>query len=255
MHESLVARAGLDRDLQIAHKVQLSFLPKRPPELPSYEFDAHYEPALDVGGDYYDFILLPGPRVAVMLGDVAGKGVSAALLMAKISSDARFSMLTEPDPARAVFKLNVLMQEAGMLDRFVTLAACLLDPSKHEVTCVNAGHLPPLLIRRASGKVEEAMSRDLAGFPLGVSDGTPYESQTVKLEPGDCVLLFTDGVTDAKNKQEQEFQLDGVHKVLGSQGPWKPRALAEHLMKAVQQHALGCKQHDDITVAAFGRMA
>lgn len=253
MHESLVARAGLERDLQIAHKVQLSFLPRRPPELPGYEFGAHYEPALEVGGDYYDFIVLPGPRVAIMCGDVAGKGVSAALLMAKVSSDARFSMLTEPDPAKAVCKLNVLMQEAGMLDRFVTLVAGLLDPGRHEVTFVNAGHLPPLVVRKASGKVEEAMARDLAGFPLGVADGAPYEAQTVELAPGDCVLLFTDGVTDAKNRQEQEFQIDGVHKVL-AHGPWTPRDMAEKLMHTVKQHALGCKQHDDITVAAFGRM-
>jgi phosphoserine phosphatase RsbU/P len=254
MHESLIARAQVDRDLQFAHKVQLSFLPKRPPELPGYEFGAHYEPALEVGGDYYDFIVLPGPRVAVMCGDVAGKGVSAALLMAKISSDARFSMLTEPDPARAVYKLNALMQEAGMLDRFVTLAACLLDPTRHEVTFVNAGHLPPLIIRKVSGKFEEAMSRDLAGFPLGVADGAPYEAQTVALAPGDSVLLFTDGVTDAKNRQEQEFQIDGVHKVL-AQGLGTPRAMAEKLMQTVKQHAVGCKQHDDITIAAFGRMA
>ncbi len=254
MHETLVARAGLERDLQIAHKVQLSFLPKRPPELPGYEFGAHYEPALEVGGDYYDFIVLPGPRVAVMCGDVAGKGVAAALLMAKVSSDARFSMLTESDPGKAVFKLNALMQEAGMLDRFVTLVACLLDPTRHEVTFVNAGHLPPLIIRNAAGIVEEAMSRDLAGFPLGVADGAPYEAQTVALTPGDCVLLFTDGVTDAKNKQEQEFQLDGVHKVL-AEGPWAPRTVAEKLMHTVKQHSVGCKQHDDITITAFGRMA
>jgi len=234
--------------------VQLSFLPKRMPELAGYEFAAHYEAALQVGGDYYDFIPLPGPRVAVMLGDVAGKGVSAALLMAKISSDARFSMLTEPNPAQAVFKLNVLMQEAGMLDRFVTLAACVLDPSRHEVTFVNAGHLPPLVYRKATGKVEEAMVRDLAGFPLGVTEGLPYEALTVALEPGDCVLLFTDGVTEAKNKQDQEFQMEGVHAVL-RQGPCTPCAMAERVVNAVKQHALGCRQHDDITVAAFGRIA
>src|SRR5207244_653810 len=101
----------------------------------------------------------------IMIGDVAGKGVPAALLMAKVSSDARFCMLTEPDPAQAIFKLNELMQEAGMLDRFVTLSAGLLDREKHKVTFVSAGHMPPVLLRRASGKFEEAVSRDIAGFP------------------------------------------------------------------------------------------
>jgi serine phosphatase RsbU (regulator of sigma subunit) len=233
--------------------VQLSFLPKRPPQLAGYEFAAHYEPALEVGGDYYDFIPLPGSRAAVMLGDVAGKGVSAALLMAKISSDARFSMLTEPAPAQAVFKLNALMQEAGMLDRFVTLAACLLDTSRHDVTFVNAGHLPPLVYHHTTGKFEEAMARELAGFPLGVIEGVPYQAHTVALEPGDSVLLFTDGVTEAKNKQDKEFQMEGVYSTL-SQGPYTPKVMAERLVNAVKQHALGCKQHDDITVASFGRM-
>jgi serine phosphatase RsbU (regulator of sigma subunit)/pSer/pThr/pTyr-binding forkhead associated (FHA) protein len=252
MHESLVARAGLDRDLKLAHQVQLSFLPKRPPQLPGYEFAAHYEPALEVGGDYYDFIPLPGARVAIMLGDVAGKGVSAALLMAKISSDARFCMLTEPNLGQAVFKLNALMQEAGMLDRFVTLTACVLDSTRHEVSFVNAGHLPPLLYRKQTDKIDEGMPRDLAGFPLGVADGFPYEAHTVPLQPGDSVLLFTDGVTDAKNHQDRQFQMSGV---LGAmqQRPCTPRAMSERLVNAVKQHALGCKPHDDITVACFGR--
>jgi sigma-B regulation protein RsbU (phosphoserine phosphatase) len=173
--------------------------------------------------------------------------------MAKVSSDARFTMLTEAGPAQAVVRLNALMQEAGMLDRFVTLAACVLDPSQHQVAFVNAGHLPPLIYRKASGNIEEGLNRDLGGLPLGVAEDYPYQAQTVTLEPGDCVLLFTDGVTEAKNKQDKQFLLDGVTRVF-RQGPTTPRAVAERLVTAVKQHALGCKQHDDITIAAFGRV-
>ena len=108
MHESLVARAGLERDLKLAQQVQLSFLPKAFPQKPGYEFWAHYESASEVGGDYYDFIPLPGGRLGVMIGDVAGKGVPAALLMAKVSSDARFTVLTEKNLADAIGKLNEL---------------------------------------------------------------------------------------------------------------------------------------------------
>jgi serine phosphatase RsbU (regulator of sigma subunit) len=220
--------------------------------VPGYEFFAHYESALEVGGDYYDFIPLPGSRLGVMVGDVAGKGVPAALLMAKVSSDARFSMLTEKSPADAVYRLNELMQEAGLLDRFVTLAAGLLDPAQNEVTFVNAGHLPPLVYRKATGQIAEGMDRELAGFPLGVADGIPYESSKLVLNPGDSVLLFTDGVTEAKNKQDAEFQLDGVYAAL-KEGPYTPKAMGEKVIKAVKQHALGCKQHDDITIVCFGR--
>jgi serine phosphatase RsbU (regulator of sigma subunit)/pSer/pThr/pTyr-binding forkhead associated (FHA) protein len=254
MHASLVARAALETDLKVAHQVQLSFLPKRPPVVNGYEFFAHYESALEVGGDYYDFIPLPGGRLGVMIGDVAGKGVSASLLMAKVSSDARFCMLTEPNPADAVFKLNELMQEAGLLDRFVTLSAGLLDTEKHRVTFVSAGHMPPVLLRRASGKLEEAVSRDLAGFPLGVADGIPYDACSVTLDPGDVVLLFTDGVTDAKNKQNADFQMEGIQAALNQPGTMTVQAIGQRLITAVRQHSLGCKQHDDITIVCFGRM-
>jgi serine phosphatase RsbU (regulator of sigma subunit) len=254
LHENLVARAGLERDMKLAQQVQLSFLPKRSPQAPGYEFHAHYEPALEVGGDYYDFIPLPNQRIAIMLGDVAGKGVPAALLMAKVSSEGRFCMLTQQTPGEAIFKLNEQMQEAGMLDRFVTLAAGVLDYTTHQVAVVNAGHLPPLVYRKALDKVVEAAPRDLAGFPLGVSDGIPYESCNIALEPGDCVALFTDGVTEAKDKSGRDFEMKGALEVLQN-GPKTPKAMCERLVAAVKQHAAGLKQHDDITVACFGRTA
>jgi serine phosphatase RsbU (regulator of sigma subunit) len=252
LHEDLLARDRLQRDLKLAQQVQLSFLPHQLPQLPGYEFFAHYESAQEVGGDYYDFIPLPGRKLAVMLGDVAGKGVAAALMMAKISSDARFCMLTETDPAQAVVRLNELLHQAGLVDRFVTLSAALLDPSKHQVTLINAGHLPPLVYRAATGKVEEASSRDAAGFPLGVIEDYQYEASTFRVDPGDCVVVFTDGITESKNKQDKDFHIEGVYALL-REGPYLPQAVGDRLIKAVKQHAAGCKQHDDITVVCFGR--
>ena len=252
MHETLIARANLERDLKTAHQVQLSFLPKKPPQAPGYEFYAHYEPAQEVGGDYYDFIPLPGGKLGVMVGDVAGKGVQAALLMAKVTSDARFCMLTEKSPADAIFKLNELMQEAGMLDKFVTLGAGLLDPASHQVTFVNAGHLAPLWFQKASGNIVEALTRDAGGFPLGVAEGIPYDAVTVALSPGDVVVLFSDGITEAKNREGKDFGNDGVLTTLQS-GPMTASTMGKRLVNAVRQHSAGCKQHDDITVVSFGR--
>lgn len=252
MHETIVNRAGLERDLKLANQVQKSFLPKKLPQPTGYEFAAHYESAQEVGGDYYDFIPLPGGRFGIMIGDVAGKGVPAALLMAKVSADARFCTLTEPDLATAVGKLNEQMQEAGLLDRFVTLGAGLLDPAKHDVTFVNAGHMPPLIYRKELNKFEEGMARDLAGYPLGVAEGIPYDSVVLSLAPGDCVLLFTDGITEAKNKSDHEFQLEGVLTTLKACAK-SPKAMVDALLGAVKEHAKGCKQHDDITIVAFGR--
>ncbi len=252
MHETLVARAGLERDLKLAHQVQRSFLPKKLPQVAGYEYFAHYEPAQEVGGDYYDFIALPAGRLAILIADVAGKGVPAALLMSKVSSDARFTLLTEPTLADAVFKLNELMQEAG-IDSFVTLGACLLDPSRHELTLVSAGHLPPVVYYHKTGKLEEAAIRDAGGLPLGVSEGIPYEAITLTLNAGDVMVLFTDGITEAKNKQEAQFQMTGVNAVL-NQGPMTAKAMGERLVAAVKKHSLGCQQHDDITVVSFGRV-
>src|SRR5262245_853962 len=151
MHEARLAQERLTRDLELARQVQRGFLPQNPPAAAGYEFFGYYEPALSVGGDYYDFIELPGKRTAALIGDVAGKGVPAALLMAKISADAKFCMLTQSNPAKAVTELNAKMSAAGLAERFVTLAACVLDQNTHKVTLVNAGHPSPLLYHSSTG--------------------------------------------------------------------------------------------------------
>lgn len=253
LHKVIVQRAGLERDLRLAHQVQLSFLPKSWPRIEGYTFFAHYESAQEVGGDYYDYIPLPGQRVAAMLGDVAGKGVPAALLMAKVSSDARYCMLTEPGPAEAICRLNEHMQEAGLLDRFVTLEAALLDPEKHEVTFVSAGHNPAVLYRHATKEVEEAFSHHVGGLPLGVMPEFPYEiCTTVRLHPGDAVLMFSDGITEAPNGAGKDFGLEGIIKTVKAAAP-NPGDIGKRLIAAVKQHSLGVKQHDDITIVCFGR--
>jgi phosphoserine phosphatase RsbU/P len=249
-----LARERLKLDLELARKVQRGFLPQRMPEVTGYEFFGYYESAYEIGGDYYDFIPLPGPRLGIMVGDVAGKGMPAALLMAKVSSDARFCTLTEPHFATAITQLNTHTQEAGMLDRFVTLIACELDPARHIITFVNAGHPAPLVYRREKNALEEGTARHQAGLPLGVDEGPPYEAVSIELTPGDCVLLYTDGVTDAKNKDDHEFHMPNVMAALKA-GPQSPKPMVERLVAAIKQHSLGCKQFDDITVVAFGRQA
>ncbi len=253
LYQDMQLREQMERDMAVARQVQRSILPERVPELAGYEFFAHYASALEVGGDYYDFIVLPDRRLAVTIGDVAGKGMSAALLMAKFSSDARYCLLAEADPAAAIGRLNNLVHPAAhQTDRFITLVAALLDWSRQEVTLVNAGHLAPLLFRRATGTVEEAMLKHQAGLPVGVQKDCQYSSYPVQLQPGDCLLLFTDGVLEATNKQNVQFHMKRVYETLRA-GPCAPRAMGERLVAAVKQHSLGCKQHDDITVVCFGR--
>jgi sigma-B regulation protein RsbU (phosphoserine phosphatase) len=255
MHENLLARDRLERDLALAQEVQLSFLPTKTPVVPGYEFFRHYEPAQEVGGDYYGFIPLANQQKgwAILLGDVAGKGVPAALLMAKLSSDARFCLLSEPDAGKAISALNELLyQNTSQMDRFVTLAGAVLDPVQHKVIFVNAGHPTPLVYRRATGKLEDATQRDVINLPLGVAEGIVYGSRQLELDPGDAVLMFSDGVTEAMDKNNNQLQFQAFHAAL-KEGGLPPQALGDRIVKLVRQHAAGRSQHDDITLVCFGR--
>jgi serine phosphatase RsbU (regulator of sigma subunit) len=255
LHEDSLAQERMQRDLELAHQVQLSFLPRQLPDVPGYEFYACYEPQQEVGGDYYGFIpLSPKERgLAIMLGDVAGKGVPASLLMAKLSSDARFCLLSQTEPGAAITVLNdLLYQNTSQMDRFVTLAAALLDPRKHSVAVVNAGHPTPLLVDGKTGKWRDATPKNGVGLPLGVMEGSRYAAHEVHLEPGDCLLIFSDGVTEAMDKQNNQINLKAVEMAL-REGPLPPRILGERIINFVKQHAQGRSQHDDITLVCFGR--
>jgi serine phosphatase RsbU (regulator of sigma subunit)/pSer/pThr/pTyr-binding forkhead associated (FHA) protein len=256
MLDEAVSQERIRRDLQLAEQVQMSFVPKAPPKVPGYEFYGYYKPALTVGGDYYGYIPLPSGKVVVAVGDVAGKGVPASLIMAKLSSDIRVCMLTEPDPAKAVAKLNDLLAEfTSQMDRFVTLLAVVLDPTTHKATVVSGGHNSPVLVR-PGGKIElEPMPRSVAGMPLGMLEGIDFESCQIALEPGDSLILFTDGVPEARNVKDEELKMPAIERVLKEAGNLGPRGLAERVVAAVNQHAAGRSPHDDVTVVAFGRTA
>ena len=256
MHEDTVSQENTRRDLELAHRVQMNFLPQKLPQVPGYEFYAYYAPALQVGGDYYDFIPLADGRLAVALGDVAGKGVAAALIMAKVSSDARFSLLSEPDVGRAVTKLNGLLYEfvSGM-DRFVTLAAAVLDPRRHVVTLANAGHFSPLHFRQSARRLTDAIPKRAAGVPLGILEGSAYESCQVTLEAGDSLILFSDGLPDMLSPADEAFGFKGIDSaVLEASGPATPRLIGERLLQSVTHHASGREAPDDLTLVCFGRL-
>ena len=142
MLESLLERERLNRDLKIAEQVQKRFLPQGVPTFAGYEFFAHYQPTYEVGGDYYDFVPLSADRMALAVGDVSGKGVAAALMMAKFSGDTRYCMLTEDGPAPAATRLNNLLCAAGIDDKFITLGLCVLDATNGKLTVTSAGHTP-----------------------------------------------------------------------------------------------------------------
>ena len=252
LHEVALQEEVLRRELALAHKVQRGFLPAAPPRLEGYEFFDFYEPASQLGGDYFDYIHLPGGRLVVALADVSGKGVSAALLMAKLSAEARFCLVSEPTPAAAVARLNDVFCESRWEDRFVTLVLGVLDLARHEVTIVNAGHMAPLL-RRTTGAVE-AVGQSAGGLPLGVESHVQYEQYSLGLDPGDCLTLYTDGIPDAMNVADDFY---GTQRLQTQLGPAIDgvAALGQRILADVRRFVGNRPQNDDMCMTCFGRRA
>ncbi len=261
LHKVAVEMAVRQKDEQLAKEVQRSFLPAALPTVPNYSFYAFYQAAKSVGGDYYDFIAHDnGRQQVILLGDVAGKGMPAALLMAKLSAEARYCLLMHPELHRAIGRLNDQLLNAGMMDRFVTLSACLLDPQANMVTVVSAGHESPLVYRAATNTIEFGIDRDQSGFPLGMLEGAEYQWNRFVMQPGDCVFVFTDGVTDALDVQNNPFGLDRVKHVIlaAAKGPTAertPQGMGRTLITELQRYTSGQFQNDDIALVCFGRMA
>ena len=256
MMQDAVQQERIKRDLQLAHDVQMSCLPQKLPEIPGYAFQSFYRPAYMVGGDYYDFIALPQDRLVMTLGDVAGKGMPAALLVTKLTSETRYNFLRDPDVARAVGHLNdLLAAPCSMMDRFVTLAAVVIDPATHKVTMANAGHPSPLVYRAATRKIETTITDEIAGLALGIMEGYPFGSVETSLAPGDAILIYSDGVTDAESNSGEHFGEARLLSTLQSAGSGSPKLMIDRLVQAIEKHTAGAKQNDDITIVALGRTA
>ena len=258
LHEELLVRVKLDEENKAATKVQLALLPQVTPKITGYEFFARYLPARTVGGDYYDFISTADGRQVVLLGDVSGKGVPAALIVARVSGEAKVCMLTRPNIADAVTRLNELFFEANFEDRFLTLAASVLDPIKHQVTFVNAGNLPPPWVyRQKTRAVEEPVPHAVSGFAIGQLAGYPYESITIDLPPHDTVILCTDGILDAEAPSGKRFGKEGVLKALVVDDPnviLTAAQIGKRITDAVTAHMGSHPQFDDIALVCFGRV-
>ena len=238
------------RDLEAAAKIQESFLPTTPPSCDSIWFFQHYEAARDIGGDYYDYVEIPGNRLAVALGDVSGKGASAALLMAKLSSAARFCLLDKPQVADAVCRLNDSFLDSGERVRFVTFVVVVLDLNDFSMTLVNAGHIPPLCWRSRSGEVEE-LGTEAGGLALGLAPEV-YQEIRVSLNPGDTVVLCTDGVTEARAPNGDLYGVERLRTVFATAAA-KHEEVGPAILRDVRMFSASRPPSDDIALVCFGR--
>lgn len=249
-HDWLIRRKEVDQDLQLANEVQRAFLPRCSPAIPGYEFFNYYRAAVLVGGDYYDYVELPDGRMVVLVADVAGKSMAAAMVMARVSAEAKYCLATEGAAGAAMNRLNDRLCQL-QIERFVTMAILVLDPRTHQVTLVNAGHMPPLC-RRADGAIEE-LGAEESGLPLGIIPGTKYQETVVLLRPGESLTLYTDGVSDAMDFRNQCFQTHRICRCL-QDGDGGVQVLGHAIIRAVQEFIGSRPQTDDICLVCLGRL-
>lgn len=251
LHEDLVRQRDIERDLEFAHQIQLGLLPHNRPKIKEYEFFDYYESAQSVGGDYFDYITLPNGKLVVTLGDVAGKGVPAAILMARLYASARYQVLSQSSIDKALAELNAEISSSGIGLRFITFIMAVIDPKKNTVAIVNAGHMAPLLRKANAGTVEQ-IAQEKSGMPLGVIKDQTFHVETVPLEKGDTLLLYTDGVTEAMDRKNHLYHRDRLVKYIKS-GPEEVEPLVKGILSDVDAFRKDALQTDDICVVSFRR--
>ena len=248
--QSFAQKMKQDGELAIAQTVQQALLPTEFPKADGYEFYASYDAAQAVGGDYYDVFALPDGRIMLSFGDIAGKGVPGALIMSRMSSCVQSTVRHVTDLEDAMAAINDHMCDSAVEGRFVTYVLAIVDPVANTIQLSNAGHMSPT-IRRA-GRIIEQFDEELVGPPIGVVDGYPFESETKSLEPGDMVVIVTDGVDEAMNYDDELYGEERLLEFI-KEGPDKAEDLGKALFKDVRKHANGRPQNDDITIMTIGR--
>ena len=271
--EEALSRAKLDREMEIAREVQERLFPQTFPQAAGVEMAAHCRPAQAVGGDYYDLIDIrdrslaeagraPGTsftsagvatvrscvRMGIAIGDISGKGMSAALLMASLHASLRGQVLSgSGDLGARIANVNRLLYEASESHRYATFFYAELDCASRTLHYVNAGHNPPAVLRKSGGFWQVFRLED-GGPVLGLLAGAAYQEQVLPLLPGDILLAFTDGISEAMNTSENEWGEDRLIAEAQAHADLPAEKLLQYLFRAADSFAAGAPQHDDMTL-------
>ena len=239
---------ALDRDLEIAWRVQNTALPKSFPAYPNLECAGSLEPARQVSGDFYDVIRLGDDRLGLAVADVSGKGVAAAMLMMSVRTMLRGLAIGLPEPARVLEEANALLTRDNDTFSFVTAFFAVFDPHADTITYALAGHDAPILFGPA---VAEAPAE--GGAALGVFHNEIYPQHVVRLQPGDALCAFTDGITEAEDPERTQFGLASLQHVLDTNAQSNAAYVVCQVLDAVRRHARGQPQSDDLTCLVLKR--
>jgi sigma-B regulation protein RsbU (phosphoserine phosphatase) len=238
-------REVLNRELAIAREVQERLFPQQCPSIPGVELVGVCRPAREVGGDYYDFFTLPQDVLAIAIGDVSGKGVPASLLMASLQASLRGQTLAgAANIDRLMSNVNSLVYAASSVNRYATFFYAQYQPDRRLLTYVNAGHNPPILLHRNL----DVTRLEAGGPPVGLLPEASYAGASVEVEPGDLLLLFTDGISEAMNAADEEWDEERMLCALKNSFAAKPASIASALFLAADEFTGLAPQHDDMTV-------
>ncbi len=249
-HLSEEERNRLEDELELSQKIQQALLPQQTPDIPGVELAAFSRPAHYVGGDYFDFFDFRNQAPGLVIGDVAGKGMSASLLVASLQSALRTLAPEHDSPAEVVKRLNSMFLHNIHLTTFVTLFLGRFDPPTRTLTYCNAGHNPPLLYRpQANGREPITWLRP-TGPAVGLVEEAQFKAETVKLSPDDVLLLYTDGVTEAENPTEEQFGMERLAEVVRQEATLPAAELIRELRRRLQEFTGGQLLADDTTIVA-----
>ena len=248
MHRIILQRETLERDLRLAREVQESFLPRDLPVIENYRFAAVNQPALEIGGDFYNFFKLPSNKFGIVIGDVSGKGISASLFMARLTSDLQYYALLFPEPKELLTRMNKVLYARAKRGMFVTLIYLLLDPDNNRIQISNGGHLPPVYCDKNGSRLLGDDGK--TGPPLGILPDAEYHQELFELAEQSSITLFTDGVIEAKNPAAELFGLKRLLRVIRTQ-PNDPEMICRGITNSVDRFTSAEGRSDDLTLLAF----
>ncbi|MGB9255296.1 MAG: SpoIIE family protein phosphatase, partial [Candidatus Korobacteraceae bacterium] len=246
--DEVAQRERLNSEVQIARDVQERLFPQTLPPIAGLAYAGACRSALGVGGDYYDFLALPGGKLGLAIGDVSGKGIAAALTMASLQASLRSEATRAPDNiAGLMSNVNRLLHEALASNRYATFFYGQYDPASRRLTYVNAGHNPPMLFHSSNGDCH--VSRlEASGTVVGLLDNATYQQAAVPLAPGDVFIAFTDGISEAMNAAQDEWGEDRLIDTMKGCLKLPPGEIISCIMKSADNFAAGAKQNDDMTI-------
>jgi phosphoserine phosphatase RsbU/P len=242
--EEAARRERFNRELEIAREVQERLFPQSYPAIPGLDCAGHCRPAQGVGGDYYDFVALPAGRLGIAVGDVSGKGISAALLMASLRASLRGQTLGGPDDLAALMRnVNALLYEASAANRYATFFYAQYDPPSRTLAFVNAGHNPPIVLRG-----EEVLRLEADGPVVGLLPQAMYGQSALVLAPGDILLAYTDGISEAMTMDDEEWGEERMIAAARACRALPAAQMIDQMIAAADAFAGGAPQHDDMTL-------